>query len=75
MLFRSLFLDEHGYTPHPSSWLSTQDVYREYKSFCLDDGYRPVARGKFVARLQTAGIEETRRNTGKVLAISKKASY
>ena len=70
-----LFLDEHGYTSSPTGWQPTQDVYREYKCFCQDDGYRPVARGKFVARLLTTGIEETRHNSGRVLAMSKAATY
>jgi len=66
-----LFLDEYTYKPSTTNWLPTQDVYREYRQFCVDDGYRPVARGKLVARLQTVGIEQLRRNAGQMLAMCK----
>lgn len=70
-----LFLDECEYAASTTSWQPTQEVYREYKIFCLDDGYRSVARGKFVTRLQAAGIEQSRRSTGQMLALSKRASF
>lgn len=70
-----LFLDECGYTPNPASWVPAKEVYSEYKLFCQDDGYRAVARGKFVARLKQAGVEQTRRNAGQGLALSKTVSF
>jgi len=72
-----LFLDEHGYVPDATAtnWRPAQEVYQAYKQFCLDDGYRPVARGKFVARLQAIGVQQVRRNTGQVLFLSQRPVY
>lgn len=66
-----LFLEERGYTASPAAWLPTKEAYQDYRNFCIDDGYRPVARLKFTARLRTAGIEETRRNIGRGLAMGR----
>ena len=67
-----LFLDECGYAASAAAWQPTQDVYRQYRQFCLDDGYKAVARGKFVARLRTTGIEEKRSAAGKVLGLTRR---
>lgn len=66
-----MFLEERGYRASNTAWLPTKEAYQDYRNFCLDDGYRAVARLKFTARLRTAGIEETRRNTGKMLPMSR----
>ena len=67
-----LFLDEYGYKASVTAYHPTADVYREYKQFCLEFGHRyPVARQKFVARLSVVGIMEQRRNTGRVLLLSR----
>lgn len=66
-----LFLEERGYTASPAAWLPTKEAYQDYRAFCIEDGYRPVARLKFTARLKKEGIEETRRNTGRGLALSR----
>lgn len=66
-----IFLEETGYKLSATAWLHTKDVYQEYKYFCLEDGYRAVARLKFAARLKAVGIEEKRSNSGKVLPLSR----
>ena len=67
-----LFLDEHEYEASPEHYQPTQDVYRDYRQFCLDFGHRyPVARQKFVTRLGTVGITEQRRKTGRVLFLTR----
>ncbi len=68
-----LFLEEREYVASPDLSKPTQDVYQDYRQFCLDYGHRyPVARGKFVNRLhEAAGIVESRRNSGKVLFLAR----
>lgn len=70
-----LFLEEREYVASPDLCKSTNDVYQDYRQFCVDYGHRyPVARGKFVTRLrEAAGITETRRNSGKVLFLARAA--
>jgi putative DNA primase/helicase len=69
-----LFLDENGYVPATTVWVPTKDVFHDYKQFCLDDGYRAVARQNFVSRLRTASIAEERKNFGKALGLRKEAA-
>lgn len=66
-----LFLDENGYTPSPTAWLPTLSVFQEYRRFCIEDGYRAVSRKNFMIRLRAAGIEESRRNTGRGLHMNR----
>jgi putative DNA primase/helicase len=67
-----LFLDEYEYKASSDEYLPTADVYNQYRQFCLDFGHRyPVARLKFVGRLNTVGIAEVRRKTGRVLFLSR----
>ena len=68
-----LFLEEREYVASPDLCKSTNDVYQDYRQFCIDYGHRcPVARGKFVIRLrEAAGITESRRNSGKVLFLAR----
>jgi putative DNA primase/helicase len=66
-----MFLEECSYKPSTTAWHPTSMVYQEYRGYCIEGGYRPVARLKFTARLRTAGIEEVRRNTGRGLLMQK----
>jgi putative DNA primase/helicase len=70
-----LFLEEREYVASPDLCKPTNDVYQDYRQFCVDYGHRcPVARGKFVTRLrEAAGIAESRRNSGKVLFLARAA--
>lgn len=36
------------------------DLYKDYKNFCLDDGYKAVGKNKFSSRLTSFGFESTR---------------
>lgn len=69
-----LFLTEHEYVANLDFYQPTAEIYSQYKQFCLDYGHRyPVARLKFVERLDSVGIGESRRNTGKVLHLSRQS--
>ncbi|KAA9349573.1 DNA primase family protein [Larkinella humicola] len=66
-----LFLDEQAYQPHIDAFISLQDLYRHYKEFCIEDGYRPVKKLNFRKRIESYGILTADRNIGKVVFVKK----
>lgn len=66
-----LFLDETGYVPCDENPIKLEDIYCEYKRFCLEDGYHSVSKIKFRKRVEGANIKTDRSNTGKVVYVRK----
>lgn len=53
----AMFTDELGYKPSPDHHEPLGDLYKDYKSFCADDGFRALGKTNFSKRLQAAGYE------------------
>ncbi len=53
----AMFIDERGYKPSPNHHEPLGDLYKDYKGFCVDDGFRALGKTNFSKRLQTAGYE------------------
>lgn len=64
-----LFLDEYDYTPDVDQYTALKDLYREYKSFCSEDNYRPVNSRNFKKRIEGYGIRTEKRNIGQVVYV------
>ena len=52
----AMFLADGGYQPDPISKFSLSELYHDYKSYCSDNGYKPLGRNKFGKRLESNGI-------------------
>lgn len=61
-----LFLDENEYKVDTERYTLLKDLYRDYKSFCSEDGYKPVNNRNFQKRLNANGVPTERRNVGYV---------
>ena len=59
-----LFLDEQGYQASPDNYTPLKDLYREYKGYCIEDGYRPVNNRNFQKRLNANGVQTQRARFG-----------
>lgn len=68
-----LFLSEVGYKPDALGFILIRDLYNEYKQFCMDDGYRPTGKTKFIQRLKDDGTHFERRAIGYVAFLQKTA--
>jgi putative DNA primase/helicase len=70
-----LFLDEYAYQPASDQYTSLQDLYREYQTFCRDDGHRnPVNKLNFRKRIEGFNILTGNRNVGRVVFLSRSQS-
>jgi putative DNA primase/helicase len=51
-----MFLHENSYAPDPLHYEFLKELYATYRSFCLEDGFRPVQKTNFKKRLIGSGI-------------------
>ncbi len=60
----ALFLDEQGYRPSTEGYQPLGEVYKAYREFANDCGYRPVSKINFGKRLKTKGFSSERYAAG-----------
>ncbi len=60
----ALFLLEYEYQPSTYQTRPINELYLEYKQFCIDDGYRPLGKNKFSRRLENRGYTRARVSGG-----------
>lgn len=65
-----LFIEENSYQPSPTNYKVIKDLYTAYRTFCLDDGFKPVNKTNFIKRLQSFGVQVEKRNIGNVAFLS-----
>lgn len=51
-----LFIEEMGYQTHPTKYKLVKELYAEYRTFCHDDGFKPVNKSNFKKRLESIGV-------------------
>jgi putative DNA primase/helicase len=66
-----LFLNENGFEKSTTETL-LKDLYRDYKNFCIDDGYRHLNKTNFGRRLEGIGIQKGRVTDGICFYVSDK---
>lgn len=62
----ALFVEEFGFVKTENVKAPLAELYTAYKKFCADDGYRPVGKQKFSARLENKGYVKTRMSNGSI---------
>lgn len=68
-----LFLKEEGYKQTNDSYIALQELYVNYKNFCLCDGYKYLTKQSFSNQLKTIGIETSRKQNGMVVYVGRKS--
>ena len=64
-----MFMEELEYVKSPNKYKLSKNLYSQYRTFCLEDGYSPLKRGNFTKRLDAIGIVMSRLNVGNVAYI------
>ena len=65
-----LFISEMEYKASTVNYILISELYPKYKTFCIEDGYRPVGKSKFIQRLNHYKIFVNRLNVGNVAYIT-----
>jgi len=61
-----LFLEDEGLIKSINNCYSMKELFINYKTFCMNDNYRPVSKSNFKKRLKSKGILIDRNKTGYV---------
>lgn len=61
-----IFIDENTYIKSKDNFTLIKEIYSDYRTFCIEDGYKPVNKINFKKRLEVFGILVERRNVGYV---------
>lgn len=69
----AMFVEERGYKPSPDHHEPLGDLYKDYRGFCADDGFRALGKTNFSKRLQAAGVEVKHVNYGAGVFIVRKS--
>jgi len=65
-----MFISEREYVKSRTSTQLIKHLYDDYKSFCMEDGFKPVNKTNFKKRLEASNIEVKRINVGNVAYLS-----
>jgi len=60
----ALFVKDNEYETSDTAKAPIASLYKRYKSFCTEDGYKAVGKNKFSARLEKLGFVKCRNNNG-----------
>ncbi len=58
----AMFLIDEGWSSDSNSQTSLSNLYSDYKSYCADNGYKPLGRNKFARRLESNGLARIETN-------------
>ena len=61
-----LFLDDNNYKSSPEHWILVKELYFSYRSYCIEDGCKPLNKHNFIKRLRALKIIIEKRNIGYV---------
>ena len=64
-----MFVDEFEYETS-TDYTTIKDLYIQYKTFCIEDGFRPVNKSNFMKRLRHYKVVIERKSIGNVAYIS-----
>lgn len=67
------FIDENNYVKSVEDYTTLQNMYEEYKMYCIQNGNKPCANKKFASRLRNE-FDLIRKNIGQVVFAIKKDS-
>lgn len=66
-----MFIDESSYQKSPIKYRLIKELYYEYRTFCSEDGFKPVNKSNFIKRLRAIGILIETKNVGNVAYLEK----
>lgn len=64
------FIYDGGYKSS-HEWISIKILYQDYRSFCIEDGFKPVSKTNFIKRLVGSKLVVEKRNIGNVVYLNK----
>jgi len=66
-----VFIDEMEYKKSPTEYVLRKELYREYRNFCNEEGFKAVSNTNFIERLESFGCQIEKKNVGNVVFVTK----
>lgn len=67
----ALFIEDHGYKEDFENYTTLKQLFKEYRDYCLDNGYKPVSNRTLSERLRNLGYTAEKQSIGIVVSIYK----
>ena len=67
----NLFIEDNSYKCNAINYKLIKDLYTDYRTFCNEDGFKPVNKTNFIKRLKSFGVLVEKKNIGNVAYLSK----
>jgi len=68
----ALYMDDMGYTPSINNEKPQKELYQQYRTYALDNGYKPVSNINFGKRLEAIGYTRERTQFGQQVNAEKR---
>ena len=66
-----VFIDEMEYKKSPTEYVLRKELYREYRNYCNEEGFKAVSNTNFIERLEAFGCQIEKKNVGNVVFVTK----
>ena len=70
-----MFLNEFGYQVSTTNEITLKDIFSQYRSYCIDSGFKTCSVRTLADRLRNSGYQTARKNYGTVINAEKKNVY
>ena len=70
-----MFLSENGYNVSAVNDMPLTDLFREYKSYCIESGFKACSKQTFAKRLRNIGYSTERKGYGMAINAEKKGYF
>lgn len=65
-----MFLEESSYETSPNKYTLIKDLYKNYREYCVEDGFRPVSKTNFKKRLESISVLVEKKREGNVAYVT-----
>lgn len=70
-----MFLSENEYKVSSTNEISLKEIFSEYRSYCIESGFKTCSSKTLAERLRNSGYQTDRKNYGTVVNAEKKVFY
>jgi len=70
-----MFLNENGYRVSATNEIPLKDMFSEYRSYCIESGFKACSLRTFADRLRTVGYQTERKGYGMAVNAEKKVCF
>lgn len=70
-----MYLGEYEYSVSPTNTIPLKDLFNEYRSYCIESGFKPCSLKTLADRLRNAGFTTERKNFGTAVFAVKKSFF